>query len=695
MTAKGCSHVMASSGQDDGSLPLKPVAKKPGSSTRSRSAARPLGARPLSESGLPTPSGKRGPGRPRSSGSKRVAYYICSHHGCQHVVPIDLGERLMHRHEARFKEHAEHFAQHSETCLRCKSLVEAGEWSATGGGRDDFMCRHLGCGYYSSSPRPANRKQAVERHEKAFPIHYHHFDTCRGQCDLCKNLLDSGTWQADAGEAWRTRDNNQVKARLTTKEQQNTETPTLASLRGRDDVILIRVKPKKPKVSKAAAARAAAAAASAAEKAGGPSKTKHGSASRSKSKSISHSKSSSTSPPPTTFIKPSARKAKPSSRGKSKASQLASGLTVGRAKSDSSAAVAALRLLALNAPSTGRTASSRSPPEGEDGENPSLRRRASALPALEVASGGAGRTEAKGRDADPAPSPLLSLPLRRKIVRAPNPPPLETMETLDSFSFSGDGDSVASPSEAESMADTLEAAALSGGSSGLDLDGLASPPGMAVKRSRKRGLDIELPPTSSPPTGSRPSSRPGSSLSSTGSTGGPPSKKRRPLVSPDLPSLSSAPALVRDEPGGLEAAPMRLELKRTPPVVLASSNEVAQLTRVMSLSRPDLLNVVNAHAAGYAADIMAGSSSQTPPTVRASPSGFHSLSAKRSSASPSLAAMRLSVGSESSAGQAAATLGRSPGTAATIPSSSPFKELASSRSSPSTPSRAPPSLSQR
>ena len=183
--------------------------------------------------------------------SSPQVYYICSHSGCDHVVPASAGKKLMLRHEARFREHKEHYESCKSSCLRCIDLVQTGEWTDAGG-RDDFVCRHIGCGYYSSSPRPANRNQAVKRHETAFPIHYNHFEKCKGSCDLCRHLLDDGVWDPNAGKAWVSKGNNQVIARLTTKEQQNTELPSLASLQNRDDVILrtVKAEPKKAKKKK-------------------------------------------------------------------------------------------------------------------------------------------------------------------------------------------------------------------------------------------------------------------------------------------------------------------------------------------------------------------------------------------------------------------------------------------------------------
>lgn len=54
--------------------------------------------------------------------------------------------------------------------------------------------RHAGCGYFSTCPRAANRRQAVERHEQSLSVHLAHFGSCRDDCALCQEMLSSGDW---------------------------------------------------------------------------------------------------------------------------------------------------------------------------------------------------------------------------------------------------------------------------------------------------------------------------------------------------------------------------------------------------------------------------------------------------------------------------------------------------------------------
>lgn len=82
-----------------------------------------------------------------------ATYYICAHDGCGHMAPQSCGPRIMLKHEGRYQLHKEHYEQHGHNCKRCIELTENGEWGPHGG-RDDYMCGHIGCGYYSSSPRP-------------------------------------------------------------------------------------------------------------------------------------------------------------------------------------------------------------------------------------------------------------------------------------------------------------------------------------------------------------------------------------------------------------------------------------------------------------------------------------------------------------------------------------------------------------
>ncbi|KNC46630.1 uncharacterized protein AMSG_03067 [Thecamonas trahens ATCC 50062] len=152
--------------------------------------------------------------RKRASRSPEVVYYECQHTGCG---MLSLDPRQMAGHERRFGLHSQHVAECGGDCPRCRDLFEAEEWTIDGG-RDDHICRHANCEYFSSSPRIANRKQAVERHEMAFPIHYMHFEECGGECEMCKSLI-SGPWQAERAN-W-LQNQTQLVRRLASKEAQN------------------------------------------------------------------------------------------------------------------------------------------------------------------------------------------------------------------------------------------------------------------------------------------------------------------------------------------------------------------------------------------------------------------------------------------------------------------------------------------
>ena len=139
-------------------------------------------------------------------------------------------------HEGRLKLHEKHFEQclskgarmgsksgPASSCAACVTLLGSGEWSVTAAGvkgRDDFVCSHYGCDYYSISSRTSTRKQAVERHEEAFPIHGHHYmrhgqPTSSVQCGACR----SRDWSKDA-EEWMSKQ-LQLWRRLSTKEMAN------------------------------------------------------------------------------------------------------------------------------------------------------------------------------------------------------------------------------------------------------------------------------------------------------------------------------------------------------------------------------------------------------------------------------------------------------------------------------------------
>lgn len=130
-------------------------------------------------------------GRDRGRKAKVQEYYVCEHLGCG-LMTTDA--RQMHQHQRRYQLHAYHFREHGSACPLCVELVASKEWTSEGGGRDDYLCRHIGCEYFSSSTRVANRKQAVERHEVAFPIHYNHFDQHGAECAMCRDMVVSAAW---------------------------------------------------------------------------------------------------------------------------------------------------------------------------------------------------------------------------------------------------------------------------------------------------------------------------------------------------------------------------------------------------------------------------------------------------------------------------------------------------------------------
>lgn len=121
--------------------------------------------------------------------------YECPHENCDIVCPVNVGfdaKRWMHTHARRFKDHR----CNKDSCIVCKLLYVSGEWTKSGG-FDSLRCSHIGCRYFSTAKRLANRKQAIKRHEEAFPIHKTHFAICGGTCATCVDLVARGVWTPD------------------------------------------------------------------------------------------------------------------------------------------------------------------------------------------------------------------------------------------------------------------------------------------------------------------------------------------------------------------------------------------------------------------------------------------------------------------------------------------------------------------
>jgi len=75
--------------------------------------------------------------------------------------------------------------------------MTTGEWTIYNGGYDSQQCSHFGCNYFSTCPRPSNRRQAIQRHEQSQHIHILHFQLCRNKCDMCKKMLASDQWHPE------------------------------------------------------------------------------------------------------------------------------------------------------------------------------------------------------------------------------------------------------------------------------------------------------------------------------------------------------------------------------------------------------------------------------------------------------------------------------------------------------------------
>lgn len=166
-----------------------------------------------------------------------VTIYTCRHTGCG---AIGFDPKQVLNHEGRLGLHLDHFARESDGCPACEELVALGDWSAASmTGRDDFVCRHDACHYYSLSSRASTRRQAVMRHQVAFPIHCIHFETQHQECEFCASLESdtagdgaSASWRAEA-EAW-ARQSAQLSRRLQTKELANVpclDAPSFAQIR--------------------------------------------------------------------------------------------------------------------------------------------------------------------------------------------------------------------------------------------------------------------------------------------------------------------------------------------------------------------------------------------------------------------------------------------------------------------------------
>ena len=146
-------------------------------------------------------------------------YFPCAHTGCKLVFPSKTAAA---RHMLAYSAHPSCSEISAERCAACGLLVELGLWRldcAKFTRRDDHVCAHDGCGHYSASPRIAQRRQALERHTRSYPIHSAHFAARGSQCAQCAFENRNGVWTREA-ETWRT-SSRQLHRRLRTKERDN------------------------------------------------------------------------------------------------------------------------------------------------------------------------------------------------------------------------------------------------------------------------------------------------------------------------------------------------------------------------------------------------------------------------------------------------------------------------------------------
>lgn len=152
--------------------------------------------------------------------------YACPHKGCEVVCPAEFAKnhvKWLTMHVNRFEDHRECFETHGDDCSECMRLGASGEWTDDGG-YDEIKCPHIGCTYYSRVQRLATRKQTVQRHQDALPIHLVHVLTCRPLCDYCKEMFQFGVWTEEMVEKAK---QSSTQRRTITKEVTNIMQPDM------------------------------------------------------------------------------------------------------------------------------------------------------------------------------------------------------------------------------------------------------------------------------------------------------------------------------------------------------------------------------------------------------------------------------------------------------------------------------------